>query len=297
MEPTCCLRAVEHGLLTGENRTGTMATGNVLRRAIMLHGKLVVLRPVRERDLAAFIDAHTEISNRGEFFPLGIQPESVLRRNYAETGFWERDEGTLLIWNRNDVMVGHIEFFRPVNYWDAYELSYQLYGAEHTGHGYTTEAVRLLVDYLFGAKKVNRISLVIVPENVPSRRIAEKVWIPARRHGARSILQRRPQRRRSHLLAAPRRPSTLAPIDSELRAESGAATRSSGLASPPGKRGRSDTAPGIGSVGMTSAVLAAPSPPATCRRCSSTADRAPYDRADFSKKPSGHVNQRAYCGV
>ena len=36
----------------------------------MLNGDKVVLRPVRERDLAAFIDAHTEISNRGEFFPL-----------------------------------------------------------------------------------------------------------------------------------------------------------------------------------------------------------------------------------
>ena len=34
--------------------------------------------------------------------------------------------------------------------------------------------MRLLVDYLFGAKKVNRISLVIVPENAPSQRIAEK---------------------------------------------------------------------------------------------------------------------------
>jgi [ribosomal protein S5]-alanine N-acetyltransferase len=43
-------------------------------------------------------------------------------------------------------MVGHIEFFRPVNYWDAYELSYQLYAQEHAGQGYTTEAVRLLVD-------------------------------------------------------------------------------------------------------------------------------------------------------
>jgi hypothetical protein len=33
----------------------------------------------------------------------------VLRRNHAETGFWERDEGTLPIWNRDDVMVGHID--------------------------------------------------------------------------------------------------------------------------------------------------------------------------------------------
>src|SRR4029453_12574330 len=140
----------------------------------MLTGDKVVLRPVRERDLAAFIDAHTEIANRGEFFPLGVQSEPVLRRTYAAPGLREGDGGTLLIWNRDDVMVGHIEFFRPVNYWDAYELSYQLYAQEHAGQGYTSEAVRLLVDYLFGAKKVNRISLVIVPENAPSRRIAEK---------------------------------------------------------------------------------------------------------------------------
>jgi RimJ/RimL family protein N-acetyltransferase len=140
----------------------------------MLSGDKVVLRPVRERDLAAYIDAHTQITNRGQHFPLGVQPEPMLRRSYAETGFWERDAGTLLIWNREEVMVGHIEFFRPVPYWDAYELSYQLYAPEHTGQGYMTQAVRLLVDYLFGAKQVNRLSLVILPDNTPSRRIAEK---------------------------------------------------------------------------------------------------------------------------
>jgi [ribosomal protein S5]-alanine N-acetyltransferase len=140
----------------------------------MLNGERVVLRPVRERDLAGFINAHTEISNRGEFFPLGVQPESALRRAYAETGFWQPDEGTLLIWDRSNVMVGHIEFFRPVNYWDAWELSYLLYDDRFAGRGFVTEAVQLLTDYLFGAKKINRIQLVIVPENAASRRIAEK---------------------------------------------------------------------------------------------------------------------------
>ena len=42
------------------------------------------------------------------------------------------------------------------------------------GINYTTEAVQLLIDDLFGAKKEHRIHLVIVPENAPSRRIAEK---------------------------------------------------------------------------------------------------------------------------
>jgi len=37
-----------------------------------------------------------------------------------------------------------------------------------------TEAVQLLTDYLYATKKINRIHLVIVPENAASRRIAEK---------------------------------------------------------------------------------------------------------------------------
>jgi Acetyltransferase (GNAT) domain len=56
-----------------------------------------------------------------------------------------------------------------VNYWEAFELSYQLYDDGFAGRGYSTEAVQLLVDYLFGAKKHHRIHLVIVPENAASR--------------------------------------------------------------------------------------------------------------------------------
>jgi len=71
-------------------------------------------------------------------------------------------------------IAGHIEFFKPIAYWDAFELSYQLYDDRFSGKGYPTEAVQLLVDYLFSAKKQHRIQLVIVPENEASLRIAEK---------------------------------------------------------------------------------------------------------------------------
>ena len=57
----------------------------------MLEGDKVVLRPLRERDLGAFIDAHTQIANRGQYFPLGVVSEPALRRSYADTGWWERD--------------------------------------------------------------------------------------------------------------------------------------------------------------------------------------------------------------
>ena len=124
-------------------------------------------------DLDRLYAAHIDIANRGEFFPRGIQSESAFKKTFAEGGFWRPEEGMFLILD-GDELAGHIEFFRPVNYWDALELSYQLYDSKFAGRGFVTEAVQLAVDYLFATKKFYRIHLVIVPENAASRRIAEK---------------------------------------------------------------------------------------------------------------------------
>jgi RimJ/RimL family protein N-acetyltransferase len=142
--------------------------------ATMIEGARIGLRPVRASDIDRLYDAHTAIRTRGRYFPLGITSETAFRREFADHGFWQKTEGMLLIVTPDGDVAGHIEFFRPVSYWDAFELSYQLYGEHHSGRGYVTEAVQLLVDYLFGAKKEHRIHLVIVPENAASRRIAEK---------------------------------------------------------------------------------------------------------------------------
>ncbi len=140
----------------------------------MLEGQRITLRPVREADLDRLYDAHTAIAARGPYYPLGVKSESAFRHDFAESGFWQKTDGMLVIVNPDGEIAGHIEFFRPVAYWDAFELGYQLYEDRHAGQGYVTEAVQLLVDYLFATKKEHRIHLVIVPENTASRRIAEK---------------------------------------------------------------------------------------------------------------------------
>ncbi|WP_169744205.1 GNAT family N-acetyltransferase [Knoellia aerolata] len=140
----------------------------------MLTGRSVTLRPVRDVDLDALYDAHTNIRNRGAYFPLGVMSQTAFRREFAEHGFWQKTEGMLVIESPNGEIAGHIEFFRPVAYWDAFELSYQLYDDRYAARGFVTEAVQLLVDHLFGTKKEHRIHLVIVPENAASRRIADK---------------------------------------------------------------------------------------------------------------------------
>ena len=139
----------------------------------MLHGKLITLRQIREADLDALYDAHADVRNRGRFFPLGVRSEPAFRKAFADGEYWQKEEGMLVI-DAGGEIAGHIEFFRPVGYWDAWELSYQLYDDRFAGKGYTSEAVQLLVDYLFGAKKPDRIQLVIVPGNGASQRIAEK---------------------------------------------------------------------------------------------------------------------------
>jgi ribosomal-protein-alanine N-acetyltransferase len=140
----------------------------------MLHGDHVTLRPVREADLDALYAAHADIRNRGAFFPLGVMSETRFRSEFAQHGFWQKEEGMLLLVVPDGDIAGHIEFFRPVGYWDAWELSYQLYDERFAGRGHVTEAVQLMVDYLFATKHPGRIQLVIVPENAASRRIAEK---------------------------------------------------------------------------------------------------------------------------
>jgi hypothetical protein len=60
---------------------------------------------------------------------------------------------TLLIVGDGEEVVGHIAFYIAVSFWDASELSYQLYRSELSGRGYVTESVQLLIDLLFATKQ------------------------------------------------------------------------------------------------------------------------------------------------
>lgn len=140
----------------------------------MLRGESVHLRPVRQCDLQELYTRHVDVGNRGPFFPLGLLSESDFRRRFEEHGFWRSDEGMLLIIAGDESIVGHVEFFKTVSYLDELELSYHIYEREQRGRGYATEAVRLMVRYLFARLKVNRIRLIIHPENDASCRVAQK---------------------------------------------------------------------------------------------------------------------------
>lgn len=140
----------------------------------MLSGDVIELRLVRETDLDRLYDLLSDLDTRGAYFPLGVMSETTLRAEFNKSGFWDREEGMLLMVNETGEVVGEIEYFPIAHYLQGYEISYQVFGAEHAGKGYTSEAVNLLVRYLFGRKRVNRMQLNIHPDNAASKKVAAK---------------------------------------------------------------------------------------------------------------------------
>jgi RimJ/RimL family protein N-acetyltransferase len=141
----------------------------------MIKSDLFSLRTIRETDLAALHLLRSNIDSRGDYYPRQIPSEVASRKRFESDGYWGSDSGSLLILNQADRIIGEIEFFKPVPYWNAYEIAYILFDQDERGKGIVTEATRLLVRYLFETRTVNRIQLCIHPDNVPSRRVAEKL--------------------------------------------------------------------------------------------------------------------------
>jgi RimJ/RimL family protein N-acetyltransferase len=59
-------------------------------------------------------------------------------------------------------------------YLDSLEIGYLIFDEKNRGKGIATEALTLFVDYLFAAKKVNRLEIRTHPDNKASERVALK---------------------------------------------------------------------------------------------------------------------------
>ena len=141
----------------------------------MLKGHKVHLRTVRAKDLELLLDLMSDVSVRGNYYPLDLPTESSLRARYDKNGMWSDETGMLLmIEPDSDRIIGLIVFFKAVHYYNGYEIGYIVFDPTLRGKGITPEAVQLLVHYLFAWKPISRLQLQIQPENKPSIRVAKK---------------------------------------------------------------------------------------------------------------------------
>lgn len=134
----------------------------------MLEGKNVNLRIVEKEDLPLWAEWVNDPELFGEYLPLRQRSKTDLEKQYdksppeAKSFFIEKKDGT---------KVGGIIHFLVG---ELLEIGYALMPSERR-KGYCTEAVDIMVDYLFLSKDIVRIQAHTDVRNVASQKLLEKV--------------------------------------------------------------------------------------------------------------------------
>ena len=140
----------------------------------MLEGKKVNLRLFREDDLEEYYRLYSRVTERGEYFPLTIQSLPVMRKQFAETGWWAENEGRMLITDKGGKLVGGIAYFRGGTHHVPFEIGYIVFRPDDRNRGYMREALRIFSAHMFESKPIERLELCMFTGNAASRRVAER---------------------------------------------------------------------------------------------------------------------------
>lgn len=101
------------------------------------------------------------------------QAEAFLERLLAPARLRKPSQFALVL-RENEKLIGYCGFFlQTVDHVDELEIAYRL-DPEYWGRGLATEAARAVRDHAFRNLYAERVISLIVPENVPSRRVALK---------------------------------------------------------------------------------------------------------------------------
>ena len=140
----------------------------------MLEGKNVNLRVMEKEDLPLLVEWFNDPEVLGEYNPI-IQTS----RTEKEKAIEDRnptEQKTFIIEKKDGLKIGFINHFNVV--WNGIgkllTIAYCLLPAER-GKGYCTEAVKIMVDYLFLSKEIPCIQATTHIENKASQRVLEKV--------------------------------------------------------------------------------------------------------------------------
>lgn len=145
-----------------------------------LVGQLVRLRPIREDDLDTFARWGSHRAGLwGPFQRYQLDHLRRLREAHARTGLLDRDNAVLIIESLQDERsVGFVRY-TTTPYPDADcpwpDIGFGIGDEADRRKGYATDAVGLLVDYLFATFPIERVGAATDAANEPSQRVLERV--------------------------------------------------------------------------------------------------------------------------
>ena len=132
----------------------------------LLEGKNVNLRIIEKEDLSLVKDWVNNLDFGGEYEPITQESLADLEKEYdgLNGGQW------FFVEKKDGSKIGHVAHYLAAG--KATEIGYALIPNER-GKGYGTEAVKIVVDYLFLARPIVRIQVITDTRNLASQRLLE----------------------------------------------------------------------------------------------------------------------------
>ena len=140
----------------------------------MLEGKNVNLRAMEKEDLPLVAEWANNPEFSGEYEPLEQVSLQEVEKWYSNL---RSEERWFIIEKKDGSKIGQI-FHSPIG--PHFLIGYKLLPSERN-KGCCTEAVNIIVDYLFLSKNIVRIQAETNPKNIASQRVLEKSTIQKRR--------------------------------------------------------------------------------------------------------------------
>jgi RimJ/RimL family protein N-acetyltransferase len=134
----------------------------------LLEGKLVNLRIVEKEDLPLAAEWTNNPDFMGEYSPLMQASREDIQKMYENP---PHEGGYFFIEKKDGTKIGYVQHFLATG--KLLEIGYALVPNER-GKGYCTEAVKIILDYLFLSKSIVRVQAITDVRNVGSQKVLEK---------------------------------------------------------------------------------------------------------------------------
>jgi RimJ/RimL family protein N-acetyltransferase len=142
---------------------------------MQLETERLILRSFREED----VDVMAQLFANPEFmrFSLGVFTERKKTVDFIEKVMsWDRasmPSQFAVVPRAENAVIGYCGFHHHPEVPGEVEIGYRLH-PDYWNRGFITEAARAVRDHAFADLKLPRVISLIHPENIPSRRVAEK---------------------------------------------------------------------------------------------------------------------------
>jgi RimJ/RimL family protein N-acetyltransferase len=133
---------------------------------MLLEGKNVNLRIMEREDLATLHEWNNNPEFMGEYWELKQESKTELEKTYDNL----KDEQWFFVQKKDEIKIGYISHFLSDG---QTELGYFIVPKERK-KGYVSEAIQIMIDYLFLSRDIVRIQAQANPENVASCKALER---------------------------------------------------------------------------------------------------------------------------